>query len=57
MEKDHIEFQPSLTPALSYFKRILLQASGSDGAHVSIRIPDCMHVGTISLGLILQLCP
>jgi len=44
MEKDHIEFQPSLTPALSYFKRILLQASRSDGAHVSIRIPDCMHV-------------
>ncbi|XP_016979031.1 TATA box-binding protein-associated factor RNA polymerase I subunit B [Drosophila rhopaloa] len=43
-DKDHIEFQPSLTPAHSYFQRILLYASQSDGAHMSLRIPDCMHV-------------
>ncbi|XP_017071923.2 TATA box-binding protein-associated factor RNA polymerase I subunit B [Drosophila eugracilis] len=44
VEKDRIEFQPSLTPAHSYFKRILLQATRSDGAHVNIKIPDCLHV-------------
>ncbi|XP_017111240.1 TATA box-binding protein-associated factor RNA polymerase I subunit B isoform X1 [Drosophila elegans] len=44
VDKVHIEFQPSLTPAHSYFKRILLQASRPDGADISLRIPDCMHV-------------
>ncbi|KAH8354161.1 hypothetical protein KR084_002147 [Drosophila pseudotakahashii] len=44
MEKDRIEFQPSLTPAHSYFKRILLQASRPDGEKMSLRIPEVMHV-------------
>ncbi|KAL7730531.1 hypothetical protein ACLKA6_000532 [Drosophila palustris] len=39
--KDHIEFQPSLTPAHSYFKRILLHASQGE---LSVQIPDYLHV-------------
>ncbi|XP_033167867.1 TATA box-binding protein-associated factor RNA polymerase I subunit B [Drosophila mauritiana] len=44
MEKEHIEFQPSLTPAHSYFNRILLQVSRSDGAKMNIKIPENMKV-------------
>lgn len=41
---DHIEFQPSLTPAHSYFKRILLHASQAEIGEMTVHIPDCMHV-------------
>ncbi|KAH8382402.1 hypothetical protein KR009_003350 [Drosophila setifemur] len=44
LAKNHIEFQPSLTPAHSYFKRILLQASRSEGAEMAYSIPDTMQV-------------
>ncbi|EDW96777.1 TATA box-binding protein-associated factor RNA polymerase I subunit B [Drosophila yakuba] len=44
MEKERIDFQPSLTPAHSYFNRILLQATRSDGANMRIQIPDHMKV-------------
>ncbi|XP_030573478.1 TATA box-binding protein-associated factor RNA polymerase I subunit B [Drosophila novamexicana] len=42
--KDHIEFQPSLTPAHSYFKRILLHASQAQQREMSVQIPDFMKV-------------
>lgn len=42
--KDLIEFQPSLTPAHSYFKRILLHAAQAQQGEMSVNIPDCMHV-------------
>ncbi|ALC47569.1 CG6241 [Drosophila busckii] len=41
LAKDHIEFQPSLTPAHSYFKRLLLLAGESE---LSVHIPSCMLV-------------
>ncbi|XP_017057489.1 TATA box-binding protein-associated factor RNA polymerase I subunit B [Drosophila ficusphila] len=44
LDLDRIEFQPSLTPAHSYFKRILLQSSRADGAQMASKIPDCMHI-------------
>lgn len=42
--KDHIEFQPSLTPAHSYYKRILLHASQAQEGEMSVQIPDFMKV-------------
>ncbi|XP_017870376.1 PREDICTED: TATA box-binding protein-associated factor RNA polymerase I subunit B [Drosophila arizonae] len=42
--KDHIEFQPSLTPAHSYFKRILLHASQAEEGEMSVQIPDFMKI-------------
>ncbi|XP_017023686.1 TATA box-binding protein-associated factor RNA polymerase I subunit B [Drosophila kikkawai] len=39
--KNHIEFQPSLTPAHTYFQRILHQVQD---ATLNIQIPDFMHV-------------
>ncbi|XP_017140821.2 TATA box-binding protein-associated factor RNA polymerase I subunit B [Drosophila miranda] len=41
---DHIEFQASLTPALSYFNRLLLHASRAEGEDMSVKIPDYMRV-------------
>lgn len=40
--KDNIEFQPTLTPAHSYFKRILLRAEQAQPDEMSIHIPDSM---------------
>ncbi|KAH8242644.1 hypothetical protein KR032_000854 [Drosophila birchii] len=42
--KNNIEFQYSLTPAHTYFQRILHQVSRFDGAATDIEIPDYMHV-------------
>ncbi|KAH8313668.1 hypothetical protein KR067_009971 [Drosophila pandora] len=44
IKKEHIEFQHSLTPAHSYFQRILLEDSRSEGEKLGIQIPDCMRV-------------
>ncbi|KAH8277503.1 hypothetical protein KR026_011789 [Drosophila bipectinata] len=44
IKKEHIEFQPTLTPAHSYFQRILLEDSRTEGATSGIQIPDCMRV-------------
>ncbi|XP_022211488.2 LOW QUALITY PROTEIN: TATA box-binding protein-associated factor RNA polymerase I subunit B [Drosophila obscura] len=42
--KDHIEFQPSLKPACSYFSRLLQHASRPEGEDMSVQIPDYMRV-------------
>ncbi|BFF90586.1 TATA box-binding protein-associated factor RNA polymerase I subunit B [Drosophila madeirensis] len=42
--KDHIEFQASMTPALSYFKRLLMHASRAEGEDMSVKIPEYMRV-------------
>lgn len=44
IKKEHIEFQHSLTPAHSYFQRILLEDSQTEGGKLGIQIPDCMRV-------------
>ncbi|XP_068157859.1 TATA box-binding protein-associated factor RNA polymerase I subunit B [Drosophila tropicalis] len=42
--KDHIEFQPTLTPAHSYFKRLLLHASrAEESERMSVKIPNYMY--------------
>lgn len=40
---DHIEFQPTVTPAHSYFKRILLRADQAKPNEMSVHIPGCMR--------------
>ncbi|KAH8388523.1 hypothetical protein KR093_008485 [Drosophila rubida] len=42
--KDTIDFQPSLTPAHSYFKRILLLANQAEHTELSVQVPDWMNV-------------
>ncbi|KAH8409708.1 hypothetical protein KR222_002435 [Zaprionus bogoriensis] len=42
--RDQIEFQPTLTAAHSYFKRILLRAEQAPPDELSVQIPDCMRV-------------
>ncbi|KAH8311621.1 hypothetical protein KR044_007230 [Drosophila immigrans] len=42
--KDSIEFQPSLTPAHSYFKRILLHTTQAEQGELSVQVPDWMNV-------------
>ncbi|KAH8414474.1 hypothetical protein KR215_007043 [Drosophila sulfurigaster] len=42
--KDSIEFQPSLTPAHSYFKRILLHVTQTEKGDLSIQVPEWMVV-------------
>ncbi|XP_030381786.1 TATA box-binding protein-associated factor RNA polymerase I subunit B isoform X2 [Scaptodrosophila lebanonensis] len=42
--KDHIEFQPSLTPAHSYFKRLLLHAAQAKDNALGVNIPPYMLV-------------
>ncbi|KAH8264131.1 hypothetical protein KR038_003308 [Drosophila bunnanda] len=44
ISKNHIEFQHSLTPAHTYFQRILHQVSRTNDAAMDIHIPEYMHV-------------